>query len=544
MTSTFAHKWNPLRMEARDLRALFVGRQVPLDYLVDQVRRHTRGPSMQHFVVTGRWGVGKTAFLRMVRLRVEEDPALARAWAPVTFPEETYAVYGLGSLFEVLRGALAGEHPASFPLEAASGAGGEAASAEEGIAALEAACAAAGRQVLLFLDNLDLLLEMIPLGRERQRLKAFLETTRHLLLVAGATELPEALTAYDEPLFGHLAPIPLEPLDRGEQEEMFRAYARWSGWNAYLDNPARYAPRLRAAADLTGGNPRLLLLLLEMVRSERFVTGAGDLDAVLDQLTPYYQALFRGLPPKERALLDRMLQPGGPRTPGDASRALGWSPQEVSVLLGRLRERGLLRRERRGRRAYFAPADGMLGLYHEMRHLPPGTGSVPSLARFLEAWHGLDPGRTPGGEGGRPQVPASGTGPNGLEGMVHEAGGEPGEEDLVLHLLETGREADAYSAFVEAADKLGPRDAAGMLGVVASLVVAALRLGKTRFVLDVLDYLEDGPLADTGLSLQPLRRAARYLAGEEELLLGLSDPERRAVEAVLERAGFELPAGG
>ena len=57
-------------------------------------------------------------------------------------------------------------------------------------------------QILLFLDNLDLFLEMIPKETEKQRLKAWLETTRALMVVSGTTRLFEDLVGYDRPLFG------------------------------------------------------------------------------------------------------------------------------------------------------------------------------------------------------------------------------------------------------------------------------------------------------------------------------------------------------
>ena len=63
MAAFVPYKYNPAEMPPEDMKATFTGRQAVLDHLLAAVREQTDAETVQHYVVLGPRGIGKTTLL-------------------------------------------------------------------------------------------------------------------------------------------------------------------------------------------------------------------------------------------------------------------------------------------------------------------------------------------------------------------------------------------------------------------------------------------------------------------------------------------------
>src|SRR6266700_3468766 len=83
--------YNPEQMDESEIKRTFVARQWLLDDVLSLLKRQPKGAGVQHGVIIGPRGMGKTTMLLMLRFAVREGD-LSRLWFPVRFPEESYGV--------------------------------------------------------------------------------------------------------------------------------------------------------------------------------------------------------------------------------------------------------------------------------------------------------------------------------------------------------------------------------------------------------------------------------------------------------------------
>ena len=63
-------------------------------------------------------------------------------------------------------------------------------------------------------------------------------------------------------------------------------------------------PRLQALYRMTGGNPRLTMMLYELIAHESVTSVQRQFHLLLDRISPFYQGRLNDLPPGQRALLE------------------------------------------------------------------------------------------------------------------------------------------------------------------------------------------------------------------------------------------------
>jgi len=103
-------------------------------------------------------------------------------------------------------------------------------------------------------------------------------------------------------------------------------------------------PRLLALYRMTGGNPRLTVMLSELVSGDSVTRVRDQLRILLDRITPFYQDRLGGLPPQERALLETMaVMRDQEKTPATIAARMRMKTPHVSSLLKRLSDARLLR---------------------------------------------------------------------------------------------------------------------------------------------------------------------------------------------------------
>lgn len=373
--------FNPQREEPERLNNLTRGRsRFALLYTLTRALEQDVGAELhQHHLLVGPRGMGKTHLLRvLVHSRLAEQPELQRAYWPIVLPEET-AVRTVADLplrlVEALEAdlrATTGEPPEGVDQARAACLDALQASrhqrdpllrARRCFDALEGAAASLDRTLLAVVENMDSLLYTRRGSKQREQqqwaLRTRLQESSHLLLLASAVS---RFGAIDDEGAAFTDFFSVHRLDELGQDEVLDIVA------ARLEEAARSHPRERArarAADLlkhfdevspkvrgvlllAGGLPRFAHLVCEVLLEVDVSEILGMLEGFLDELTPYFQQRLdpRLLPEAEIDVLYTLASAWGPLRPAELAEQLyGVPANEVSALLGRLEERGLVGRK-------------------------------------------------------------------------------------------------------------------------------------------------------------------------------------------------------
>jgi hypothetical protein len=392
MASPELFKYNPREIPREELQATFVAREAIRDDILDELCARDDAPTNQHFLIIGPRGIGKTNLLLMVRYGVLGDDELAGAYLPLQTAEEEYSIAALRDLIaKILTLALdeAHDHQLASALEKMDKDRDDDRSAERGIEALRDFSERTGRKLLLLVDNIDLILdEQVTDEAQLGRLRDLLMNESFLVLIGAAPTYFKEVTEYDRPFYQFFRTVDLRDLTLDQMIDMLRRRAEWDGDQRVLDRLEELRPRLRAVHHLTGGNPRLVLMLYQLCTASELPEVQGAVNALLDDMTPYYKHRLEQLPPQQRRVMDTFARLGRPATPTELADEVRLKVNQVNSILKRLRDHGFveLARQERRKKTYYLVSERMFRIWHQMR-FSTSRRRLEFLVEFIRIWY-------------------------------------------------------------------------------------------------------------------------------------------------------------
>jgi tetratricopeptide (TPR) repeat protein len=417
-------KYNPQLWSARELRAIFVARQRELDTALQVIKSATRDdPSHagQHLLVTGPRGMGKTTLLHRIALSVEDDPGLSPHWTPLRFPEELYTVSTPGEfwsrVFGLLIDHLAYQGQATTALDVALQALytlEPAAQETQALAHLQTWCTEQGRKLILLVDNTDLLFNNLAAAdparaHHKSRklsspaiwsLREVLQHAPHFLWIGGSYLPLESQGDYNDAFLDFFQAIELKPMTEAEMHMALLALARAFAQARNLTEEkaeedmqrslAQEPARLPALRILTGGNPRALAYLYELILSGGEASLRVDLDRMLDNVTALYKHRLEVLPEQSRKVFAHLLEAWNPINAADLAKAARLPTGTVSTHLARLQADGLVQGVRTplSKRTHFQASERLFNIWYLMRAAGRSAKiRVQWLVEFLRLWY-------------------------------------------------------------------------------------------------------------------------------------------------------------
>jgi DNA-binding MarR family transcriptional regulator len=197
-----------------------------------------------------------------------------------------------------------------------------------------------------------------------------------------------AVTQPEQPLFEFFDVKLLAELTPEQQEQMLQKLAALEGNVAFENDLAKYRSQLRALYHFTGGNPRLTIMLYDLVANQSITDVKTELDLLLNQLTPFYQDRMKEVAEQEGKILETMaLLPEG-CTPTELAKEARMPGEHVRALLTRLEKAGYIRREeRRRKRTIYIIPERFFRIWHQMNHSRAARGRVQYLLEFFASWY-------------------------------------------------------------------------------------------------------------------------------------------------------------
>ncbi len=414
------HHYNPDWLSDDALVGNFVARMAEFTFLRDELARDPRQGSAQHYLLVGLRGAGKTTLLKRLAVAIRRDADLSDHLIALSFPEELYQVKNLADFWWAACEALADELDRLNQTEAADrliaaiaqakkapGANADPLS-DAGYKCLLQTCAELGLRPVLLVDNLDMVFQRIDkAGRKLKNphapaywaLREALSTASAPIVIGGSVRLSEPFTDYDKAFYDFFIPKRLGKLSFEEVRQVLDHLADAQGVpevkQCLQDRPSR----IEALYELTGGNPRALGLIFELLRQGANSRAVEDFERLMDITTPYYKARFEDLSEQTQVVMHALAvyrpddEAGGLRfglTAAEIANHAGLPTGTVSAQLDTQEREGMVEKSSAHGRTQYRIAEQLFRLWLQMRGSRRIRQNVIGLTRFLEAMFSVE----------------------------------------------------------------------------------------------------------------------------------------------------------
>ena len=379
-------KFNPgvLQSDAEVIEQ-FVVRQNELGIVLDVLRGNIDSQSCQHALLVAPRGQGKTMLLARVAAELRTDEYLSEHLLAVQYMEEsleifTLADFWLETLFHLAREVAILNPELGRELRLAHtdlvSRYNEASVEGYAFAAVAAAADRLDRQLVLMVENLQALSQSVD-EDFGWKLRKVLQCEPQIMLLGTATSRFAALDDAQQPFFEFFRVVVLEPLDTMGCRCL---------WEMVGGQPIAER-EIRPLEILTGGNPRLLVLLGVFARHRSFRQLMEELVGLIDEYTEYFRGHLNVLAKTERRVYLAVIDLWQPSTAAEVAARARMDIRPVSTLLGRLRERRVINIDNSGSKRLYSASERLYCIYYKLRRERDQAGVVRLLLQFMTAFY-------------------------------------------------------------------------------------------------------------------------------------------------------------
>ena len=387
-------KFNPgIHQSDREVIRQFVVRHRELDTVLEILRRNIDSPSCQHALLVAPRGRGKTMLLARVEAELRTNDAFSLRLFPVRFMEESLEIFDLADFWSEALFHLAREieresevteaHPdlareLRATHAALTGRWGESNVSDYLRLAVLDAADRLGRRLVLMVENLQALCDEQVDEDFGWELRKMLQSEPRIMLLGSATSRFEALDDAGQAFFELFHTVSLKPLSTRECQALWQLASR------HEVNESR----IRPVQILTGGSPRLLIMVAGFSRHGSLSRLMDDLVTLIDDHTEYFRGHLEAITAKkERRVYLAIIDLWQPSTTREIAARARMDIRVVSSLLGRLIARGVIIAEGVGKKKRYVAAERLYSLYYKLRRERDEAAVVRNLLHFMAVFY-------------------------------------------------------------------------------------------------------------------------------------------------------------
>ena len=383
-TAPAVRKFNPGTFQSdAEVIEQFVVRHREFNILMGVLRQNTGESACQHMLLIAPRGRGKTMMLARVAAELRTSEALRRNFLPVRFMEESYEVFDLGDFWLDALFHLAPEverHDAEMATELReahaefSGRWRGRDLEEHARAVVLETAERLGRKIVLMVENCQSLFDAVD-ERFGWGLRKTLQTEPDVIFLGTATARMAALDDVQAPFYEFFRPLMLAPLPLNECKALWEA----------ASGDVRTEREIRPLQILTGGDPRLLVIIAGFARHRSLNELLQELVALIDDHTEYFRSHLEGLGKTERRVYIALIDLWRPSTTAEIAARSMQEIRTVSSLLGRLVKRGAVAYEGTGQKRLYSATQRLYSIYYKLRRQRDEAAVVHSLIQWMMA---------------------------------------------------------------------------------------------------------------------------------------------------------------
>lgn len=385
--------YNPTIEEPDDLKKTLVARGPILNNLLRKIRSSSSDRGLKHYLIVGPRGIGKTHLLLVLHYTVKgcyKEKSLVKSWISIKTNEEEYRITALSDLLlrvlEELKEEEGSDEVDSI-LERLRERSDEEI-VELALGFLREFRKKTGKRILLLIEDLGTIFEQIDDEAAIGRIRDILMREDIFMLIGTALSLFKEVVGHGKPFYNFFEVIWLPELKGKEVEELIKKKAKVSGEKKIIEKFEEYRPRIKATIHLTGGYPRLILMLFHIFTKSELIEVQEALEELLDELTPYFQDRMNRLPPQQRKILDTLTLMEGPATPTEIAKEARLDVRIVNPQIRRLTDLGYIQvsRQKRRKTTRYEVTERLFRIWREMRTVK-GRRRIGFLVKFLKIWY-------------------------------------------------------------------------------------------------------------------------------------------------------------
>ena len=379
-------KFNPGTLQSdEEVVSQFVVRAHQLGTVLEALRGNVDSPSCQHALLVAPRGRGKSMLLARVAAELRTNSTLSRSLLPVRFMEESQEVFNIAdfwleTLFYLAREIEATDPGLSEELQEThadlASRWSERATGEHACTAVLSAADRLGKKLVLMVENLQDLCADVDANFDWQ-LRKVLQSEPQIMLLATATSRFDGLDDATQPFFELFRIIDLKPLNT---EECLRLWHVISG-----DTVSER--EIRPLEILTGGSPRLLVIIGEFARHQSLRQLMEGLVKLVDDHTEYFRGHLDSFAKTERRVYLAVIDLWQPSTTAKIAARARMDVRTVSALLGRLVEQGVVIVDKSQRKRRYASAERLYSIYYKLRRQRDEAAVIQHLISFMAVFY-------------------------------------------------------------------------------------------------------------------------------------------------------------
>ena len=363
----------------------FVVRKHELDIVLEVLRGNIDSPSCQHVLVVAPRGRGKTMLLARIAAELNTDDGLSECLLPVRFMEESHEVlniadFWLETLFHLARESV--RHDPTLARELRETHADlrdrwrEKELADRVFAAVLDASDRLGKKLVLMVENLQSIGENVDEDFGWQ-LRGALQSEPQIMLLATATSRFKGLDDAEQPFFEQFRILDLEPLNTEECRRL---------WQVVTGDEVS-DQGIRPLEILTGGSPRLLVIVGEFAQHRSLSQLMEELVTLIDDHTEYFRSHLEVLASVERRVYLAVIDLWQPSNAGEIATRARKDIRTVSTLLRRLANRGAVIVEGTGRKRMYVASERLYSIYYKLRRERDEAAVVANLIYFMAVFY-------------------------------------------------------------------------------------------------------------------------------------------------------------
>ena len=373
--------YNPTQLSDEDFIDGFVARSKIADNLILRLKEISQDPTAKHHLILGQRGMGKTSLLRRLSIEIGVDESLANCMIPLTFREEQYNVHSLAAFWYNCLDSLGDWYEKNGNAEKAENidtvvaklSQSDATTADTILEEFKKFSKQEKKRPVLFLDNVDIILEGIK-GDEQWAFRRTLQRSNGIIIIGASTVYMEAFSDKDAAFYDFFQVTTLKKLSLNDLRMCLLRLSELRGESGCPvkkivdEDPGR----IQTLYDLTGGNPRTLVLLYLLLEKDSDGDVFNDLESLLDQVTSLYKARVEELSNHARVVIDAVALNWDPVIAADAGKKTGLTTSAVSTHLDRMHKEGIIEKVSvsYSKKTAFQISERFFNIWYLMRHAP------------------------------------------------------------------------------------------------------------------------------------------------------------------------------
>ena len=323
--------------------------------------------------------------LARVAAELRTNGTLSGSLLPVRFMEESQEIFNIAdfwleTLFYLAREIETADPGLSEELQMThadlASRWSERATGEHACTAVLSAADRLGKKLVLMVENLQDLCADVDADFDWQ-LRKVLQSEPQIMLLATATSRFDGLDDATQPFFELFRIIDLKPLNT---EECLRLWHMISG-----DTVSER--EIRPLEILTGGSPRLLVIVGEFARHQSLRQLMEALVKLVDDHTEYFRGHLDSFAKSERRVYLAVIDLWQPSSTAEIAMRARMDVRTVSSLLGRLVAQGAVMAEGPVRKRTYTAAERLYSIYYRLRRQRDEAAIVQHLIQFMRMFY-------------------------------------------------------------------------------------------------------------------------------------------------------------